>query len=443
MKLVNIHKRTLVILLVLGWNSVLGQTWTLDRCIDTALMHNKNLMTGRNDILRSLEKQKEVAANLLPVLSVKSEYKYFMDLPYQFMPMSAFNPAAPEGEYMKARFGVPHNLNANLQLNLPLYDARLYGAKENTKIATEISTLQYHKTEEQLYYDITNLYYNAQLLQHQLLFIEANRSNSEKLLKNMKLLRENLLAKGTDVSRVQLQLTQLNNQKEKVSSQYDQALNVLKFLMGVSLDEEVEIVSQIEYKDGFNYTEGAITDLQLLRTKNRLLLNEVKILKKTQFLPTLGLFASYGTNGFGYDKKPNDFLKFYPVGLAGLQISFPLFNGTAINRQISQKKLEITNNELQIQLTKGQIAMQTVNVLRQLNVARNSITVGENQIDLAQTIYEQTLLQQTQGTASLTDVLSADTELRNAQQAYLSNVVEYLKADLELKKITGNISKNK
>jgi OMF family outer membrane factor len=29
--------------------------------------------------------------------------------------------------------------------------------------------------------------------------------------------------------------------------------------------------------------------------------------------------------------------------------------------------------------------------------------------------------------------------LREAQQNYLSNIVEYLKADLELKKITGNL----
>jgi outer membrane protein TolC len=62
---------------------------------------------------------------------------------------------------------------------------------------------------------------------------------------------------------------------------------------------------------------------------------------------------------------------------------------------------------------------------------------------LAQTIYEQTILQQKQGTASLTDVLLADNALREAQQTYLSAVIDYLKADLELKKLTGNISTTK
>jgi len=36
----------------------------------------------------------------------------------------------------------------------------------------------------------------------------------------------------------------------------------------------------------------------------------------------------------------------------------------------------------------------------------------------------------------------ADNALREAQQAYLTSMVDYLKADLELKKLTGNISIN-
>jgi OMF family outer membrane factor len=50
-------------------------------------------------------------------------------------------------------------------------------------------------------------------------------------------------------------------------------------------------------------------------------------------------------------------------------------------------------------------------------------------------------LQQKSGTASFTDVLLSDNALREAQQSNISAVIDYLKADLELKKLTGNISK--
>ena len=64
------------------------------------------------------------------------------------------------------------------------------------------------------------------------------------------------------------------------------------------------------------------------------------------------------------------------------------------------------------------------------------------QIKLSETVYNQVVLQQKQGTASLTDILLADNSLRESQQNYLSAVVEFLKAELELKKLTGNLSVN-
>ena len=172
------------------------------------------------------------------------------------------------------------------------------------------------------------------------------------------------------------------------------------------------------------------------------MLSELNTLNKSK-LPSVSFFCTYGKTGFGYDEQPNDFLKFYPIGFAGIQISYPLFNGTVTQRKISQKKLEIKNSELQVQLVTEQNAMQTNNAKRQMTVAQKSIEITNSQIRLAQTIYEQTVLQHKQGTASLTDVLLADTGLREAQQNYLAAVVDYLKSDLELKKLTGNISTTK
>ena len=96
---------------------------------------------------------------------------------------------------------------------------------------------------------------------------------------------------------------------------------------------------------------------------------------------------------------------------------------------------------MQLDLLTAQSNMQVENSKLQKMIAIKSIETIIEQIKLAQTIYEQTVLQQKNGTASLTDVLLADNALREAQQSYLSALVDYLKADLELKKLTGNISK--
>lgn len=444
MKLVNIHKQSLILLLfVLGFQNAQAQVWTMQQCIDTAQVRNKNLQMSRNNIAFGEQKAKEAKANLIPKITVNADYKYFTNLPYQLMPLSTFNPAAQEGTYKETQFGVPHNINANLTLSMPLYNPQVYGAIRTTKIAEGLTELQYLKTEEQIYFEISNLYYNAQILHHQLAFVDSNLINAERLLKNMQLLNEKLLAKGTDVSKVKLQVAQLITQKENINSKYEQVLNALKFAMGISIEQNLQIEPNIQYQNTNEYTPSSTLDIRIIKTQNRLLSSELSTLNKSRFLPSLNLIGTYGTTGFGYNGLPNSFLDFYPIGYAGIQLSYPLFNGTVTLRKINQKKFELQNSELQFDLLTEQNNMQVENAKLQKMVAKNSAKTTTEQIELAKTIYEQTILQQKQGTASLTDVLLADNALREAQQTYLSAVIDYLKADLELKKLTGNISTTK
>lgn len=439
--LVNTRKPILILLIIFGWNTVQAQdVWTLKQCIDTAQVHNKTLQINRNHISISEQREKEAKANLIPKVTANADYKYFMELPTQLMPLNALNPQAPEGQFRDLQFGVPHNINANVQLAMPLYNPQVYGAIANTKIANELTQLQFQKSEEQVLYDITTLYYNAQILKHQLDFLETNLVNTQKLLKNMELLKEQQLAKGTDVNKVKLQAEQLSTQRENVYNKYISILNALKLNIGISLEKNITVVSEIKQQVLTENNAENILDLKIIQTQNRLLNSELNTLHKSRFLPSLNLIASYGTTGFGYDKTPNEFLRFYPIGFAGLQLSYPLFNGTVTHRKINQKQLEISNNELQAQLIGDKNKMEIDVAIRQRNTARQTIVNTESQIALAQSIYEQTILQQKQGTATLTDVLLADNALREAQQNYLSAVIDYLKADLELKKLTGTIT---
>ena len=440
MMLVNIHKQSLILLLFLiGFQTAQAQVWTLQQCIDTSQIYNKNLKMGRNNIAIGEQKQKEAKANLIPKITANADYKYFTNLPFQLMPLSIFNPTIPVGQFKEAQFGVPHNINANLQLSMPLYNPQVYGAIQTTKIASELTELQYQKTEEHIYFEISNLFYNAQILSHQLVFIDSNLINAKRLLKNIQLLNEQLLTKGTDVSKVKLQVSQLTTQKETINSKYEQVLNALKFAMGVSIEQRLEIETIIQYRTAIEYKSSSTLDIRIVKTQNILITSELSTLNNSRFLPSLNFVGMYGTTGFGYDKQPNDFLRFYPIGFAGIQLSYPLFNGTVTLRKINQKKFELQNNELQFGLITEQNNMQVENAKLQRMVAKKTVETTTEQIELAKTIYEQTIIQQKQGTVGLTDVLLADNALREAQQTYLSAVIDYLKADLELKKLTGNL----
>lgn len=440
MRLVNIYIRYSYLVLfglIIFSFSAKGQTWSLQQCIDTAVVNNKNLQISRNNIKLSTERQGEAKANLLPKISLNADYKYFFDLPYQLMPQSAFG--GEEGQFNEMQMGVPHNISTSVQLAIPLYNPQVFGGIETSKVVSELKELQYKKSEEEILYEISNLYYNAQIMLHQQQFIEGNLANTKKLLKNLELLYSQQMVKRSDVTKVELQEEQLKTQLELVNSNYTQILNALKFTMGISFQNIVQIENEIFYSSVKNYNDQPIVDLELARTQKKLLSSELHSLK-TSRLPTVSLFGSYGQNGYGYDKEPNEFLDFFPSSFAGLQVSVPLFNGTVTQRKIKQKKIEIENSNLQISNLTEQNNMLIENAKRKRLVSKQTIDNTLNQIDLAETVYNDMLLQQKEGTSSLTEVLLADNALREAQQSNLSAIVDYLKVDLELKKLTGNIS---
>jgi OMF family outer membrane factor len=65
------------------------------------------------------------------------------------------------------------------------------------------------------------------------------------------------------------------------------------------------------------------------------------------------------------------------------------------------------------------------------------------QIELAKKIYTNTVLQNQQGTANITDLILADNSLREAQQIYIVALINLRRAELEYKRVTGNLIANK
>lgn len=422
---------------VITFYTVTAQDWSLQQCLDTALQHNKNLQISRNNLEIGSERQLEAKANLIPKVSINADYKYFADLPYQLMPQAAFG--GPEGKYKEVQMGVPHNMSANIQVVMPLFNSQVYGAIETTKIASELNKLQYKKTEEQVFFEISNLYYNAQIMMHQKIFIDSNLVNTTMLLKNVQLLYTQQMVKKSDVLKIELQKEQLLTQRELVVNNIDQVMNALKFMMGISFQQDINIETEITNKTISEYPNSIPIDLEISFSQNKLLSSELSTLKESR-LPSVSLLGSYGQTGFGYDKNPNDFLNFYPTSFVGLQLSIPLFNGTVTKRKINQKTLQIQNNQIQIDLVTEQNKMMVENVKRQKFVNQQTIENTLRQIELANTVYNEMVLQQKEGTANLTDIILADNSLREAQQNYLTAIINFLKADLELKKLTGNIT---
>lgn len=282
---------TLILFLSLFYLPGYSQQLSLQQCIDSAIQKNYNVRIAGYDVLQTQSKIAEAKANLLPKVNTALDYRYYTNLPYQLLPAAVFGGAA--GKYKEAQFGVPHNINANVQLIYPLYNPVIKANIKSIEAAEEVAKTQHTKSQEDVVAEVSNVYYNAQILVNQLSFIDSNIANSNKLLAVMNLLHEQKMAKRTDVEKVNLQLAQLFTQKDLVESQYEQAINILQFLMGKSQDEEIGIELNPADEQKFLLKEKPLTEVTLIEKQIVFLQTEKTAIVKSK-LPVVNLNAFYG-----------------------------------------------------------------------------------------------------------------------------------------------------
>lgn len=429
-------KSTLLFLVIFtGSVASYAQVLSLEQCIDTALLYNRNIRLAQYDVNISSEKSSEIKGNLLPKINGIADYRYFTDLPYQLMPAAAFG--GPAGTYKEVQFGVPQNLNANLQVAVPLFNSTAMSGIKTTQIANDMSEIQKTKTDEDVVLEVSNAYYNAQILLTQKSFLDSNIINIDKLVKTTTLLYQQQVVKETDVDRLKLQAEQLSTQLSTVSSQYQQVLNALKFLMGKPISDSIEVLNY-EKSIVKTYFKSQITaDVLLIDKKIELLNSELNGLRYLR-LPTLNAYGVYGTTGFGTTGS-NSFFNFHPVGYVGAQLSLPLFNGMITKHKVAAKKIEIEKSIIQKDLVDEKSKLDLKNAEMKFTLAVSNISVVSSQVKLSKKIYHNTVLQNQQGVASITDLLLADNALRETQQNYLTALINLHKAELEYKKVTGNL----
>jgi len=428
--------RTVLVLIFIQVSGILSaQPLSLEQCIDTALQYNRTIKLSQQDVIQANEKNKETKGNLFPKLNGMTDYRYYTDLPYQLMPAEAFG--GPAGTYKEVQFGVPQSLNANLQLTVPIYNPTALGAIKATRIAIELSKIQRIKTEEDVVLEVSNAYYNAQILLNQLAFLDSNLINTNKLLQTTTLLHQQQIAKGTDVDRLQLQLDQLANQRKTTFSQQQQVLNALKFLMGKPVSDTIQVSITENTSVQLDPQIQETTDMKLIDKKLQFNYAELKGLRNIK-LPSLGAYGVYGTTGYG-NTGANSFFNFHPIGYVGAQLSIPLFNGMITKHKIVQKKIDIQKTNIQKELVSEKSKLDLINAEIQYALANQNIATVDHQIKLAKKIYNNTVLQNKQGMANITDLLLADNSLREAQQNYIVAMVNLRKAELEYKRVTGNL----
>lgn len=231
-------------LLLLGTQSGLAREISLNEAIQHAMQFSPVLQSSHAGLQATGEQMKTVQASGKPRLDITYDALY------------SDNPLAALGSKLNTRSVTaddfqPDNINnpgsfdsykAGVSIEVPLYTGgRITAEIDEATANTESATLRHARTRATIAYEVSRAYLYAQAAGKAR---KIARSGTQAAKNHVNTTRK-LLAEGRIVSSDKLTAevyhTSVSSAVEKANSQYDQALNALKQVMGMDLATDIDV----------------------------------------------------------------------------------------------------------------------------------------------------------------------------------------------------------
>lgn len=413
--------------------------FSLKESIAYSLKNNPSSTIYKNEVLIAKEKKTEALAGYLPQVNGTGTFDDNLKRQVSVIPAGAFSK-----EEIKIQFGNQYNTNLVAQVDQVLFDRSITVAKEANKVNTLIADLKLLQNNETIVYNTVTAYYQILTYNEQEKLLVENEKKYDELLRILQLQYEKGVAKKIDYDRMKVSQNNIKSQLSLLKTNRELALNKLKYAMGMELSHNIAINDSLDYsmQVSMPVTNGLDTKnlLDFKIQSNNIALQQLDVeRRKFAFYPTLAGYARYGAQTFG-NEFGKSFGNWFDYSSIGLKLNIPIFDGNKKKSQLSQSKLSLLNAQESLKLNERNYELQFQNANTALFRSYTSMNDNKQNLDLAADILKNTSLQYQKGTASLTDFLNSDYSYKEAESNYISSLLNFLTARVDLEKSQGNLS---
>lgn len=434
--------------------SVTGQEnadneFTLQECLAYALEHNENIIIANLEMDAAKAKTGEYLSAGFPQIDAAASVNKNFILRKAFLPKQFIDPSAPEGEFVEIAFGTPYDGDLGVSLSQMIFNGSYFVGVEAAKTYQELSRKDHIKSKIDMAEAVTKAYYSVLVNQMLLETIVTNYQRLDSLVRETTIMQENGFVELLDLNRTKVEYNNIKTQKTNAERAVEISKVLLKFQMGMAVSEEIEIGDKISDLDfnveeelnmSFNFNKRI--EYSLLETNTELAQLEMKN-NKSQYLPSLDLFFSWGMNA-GVSEfstlKEFDNRRVWPTyQLAGLSFKLPIFDGLYKAKKIQQNKIKIKQLGYQRIMLENSIQMEVNQMRKTLVMNLNLLKNQEENSKLAESVYNQSKIKYQEGVGTNLEVIDADNAFKQAQSNYFNALYDALIAHVDYQKALGII----
>ena len=458
-------------ILILAFYSIFAQQTKTDGILSFSLKQaqdygEKNSYKNTNaeaDIKIAKKKVSQITAVGFPQLNASAKYQNYIDIPTSLMPdfltpavegvlvghglITSQQMTGSSGATFPVQFGTKHNFSADITASQLLFDGSYIVGLQAAKAFVELSSNSYTKSVFDVKESIAQAYYLVLVALENKNILDTTLTNLNKVLNDTKKYLENGFIEETDMDQLIILVSSITNKLNMVDRQIEIAFNLLKFQMGIDLNQKIILTDKLKDMIIQSVAENLVSkefdykkhiDYKLLKTTENLsMLNLRK--DKYAYLPSLSCFITTSRNAqrseFDFFKKDKDW---YKTTIFGVGLSLPIWDSGIKHFKIQQDNLELEKTRtLQKQLQQA-LELDVQNSRSTLKTYTDQYQSDFNNMQLAKKIYDRSIIKYNEGVSTSLELTQTYNQYLTSQGTYLGTVLELLKSKSNLNKALNN-----
>ncbi len=432
--------------------SAIGQVstddgYTLQECLDYAIEHNENIIIANLEIEASKAKTGEYLSAGFPQIDATANFNKNFILRRTFMDASNFDPNVPEGTLIELEFGTPYDGDMGISLNQMIFNGSYFVGLKASKTFQELSRKDHIKSKIDVVEAVTKAYYAVLVNQMLLETVTSNYQRLDSLVRETSIMQENGFAELLDLNRTKVEYNNIKTQKLNSERAVEMSKELLKFQMGMPVmynietsDKLIDLEFNVEEELKMKYSNQRRIEYSRLETSRQLAELELKN-NRSQYLPNIDLVFAWGMNAgvktFGDLGEFSNNKIWTDYQLAGLSLKLPIFDGLYKAKKVQQNKIKLQQLEYQRQMLENSIQMEVNQMRKTLVMNLEQLKSQEENVGLAESVYNQTKIKYQVGIGTNLEVIDADNSFKQAQSNYLNALYDALIAHVDYQKALG------
>jgi outer membrane protein len=413
---------------------------SLRECLAIGLKSSQSMINANLEQEKRAAQKSETISKLLPHLDGFGTYDDYVKLPVTMIPGEIFG---MPGTTIPVSLAMKHNVSGGLKATQLLYNQTVLTALTLSEKMKELSNVNYDKSFEDFIYETTKIYFLIKVTDAQRNIFRENMNRMERLLKITGSQYEAGFIRSIDYDRIKINKENLNTEIKNLDVLFSQQIELLCYTIGIKNTAGFILTDSLELnlvqKEALIINSGHV-DLILWEKQKELALINKKMVS-SGYYPTLSLYGQYFYQG---QRDKFDFLesgenKWFKVGIIGLSLSIPIFDGFEKHSQSEQAECDYQMASNNYDFTQKYLNMEYNNAMKRYKQNKESENIQRENVELSEKVYEKMYLQYKQGTAPLTDLLSSENSLSESRLSALNTTLNLRLAELDLIKSSGNL----